>query len=242
MDSGDPISAAEAGRRLGTTVPRVKRAIERLVLPVDRGRGGRVGIGPETFERLRAQLGAGGPLDGFSRAETAVLAALDGAPFGLVSARAVARRAGVSPTSAGQAIERLAGEGLIDRAPVHVAAGQARRVDLITARRSSAGWRKLAPALGRLEPRQSRPHADDTVPPRLRHLFWNVAPSQLDVRRAGGTIARRLLQTGDPEGLAWGARNLSAADWEHGAAARGLDPRSRRLARNLAAAAHTTAR
>lgn len=242
MDSAFPISAAEAGRRLGTTVPRVKRALDRLDLRVEHGRGGRVSIGPVAFRRLQAELGAAGALAGFSRVETAVLAALDGAPFGLVSTRAVARRAGVSPTSAGQAIERLAGEGLIDRAPVHVAAGRARRVDLITARRSSPRWRKLAPALGRVEPRRRRLRADDTVPPRLRHLFWNVAPSQLDVRRAGGPIARRLLQTGDPEGLAWGAANLSAADWKHGAATRGLDPRSRRLARNLAAAAHTTAR
>jgi hypothetical protein len=242
MDSGPPISAAEAGRRLGTTVPRVKRALDRLDLPVERGPGGRVGIGPEAFARLAAELGTAGPLDGMSRVETAVLATLDRAPLGLVSTRAVARRAGVAPTSAGRAIERLIADGLIDRTAVQIAAGRARRVDLITARRSSPRWRKLAPALGRIKPRQRRPPADDEVPLRLRHLFWNVAPSQLDVRRSGGSIARRLLRTADPEGLAWGAANLSAADWEHGATARGLDPRTCRLARNLAAAARPPSR
>lgn len=236
MDN-DVISAAAAGRRLGTTVPRVKRALARLDLPVVRGRGGRVGIGPETFGRLRAELGTVRPLDGLSRIETAVLAALGAAPFGLVSARAVARRAGVAPTSASRAIERLIADGLVDRTSVHVAAGRARRVDLLSARRSSPRWRRLAPALGQIEPPASDRRPDESVPPRLRHLFWNVAPSQLDVRRSGGSIARRLLRIGDPEGLAWGAANLSAADWEHGAAARGLGPRTRSLARNLAVAA-----
>lgn len=236
------MSAAEAGRRLGTTIPRVKRTIERLDLPVERGRGGRVAIGPQAFERLRAELGTAGPLDDLTRVQTAVLAALDRAPFGLVSVRAVAARAGVAPMSASRAIAQLAAAGLIERTSVQVAAGRARRVDLLRARRSSPRWRKLAPALGRVElPNRGR-RTDDTVPPRLGHLFWNVAPAQLDVHRSGGSIARRLLQAGDPEGLAWGARNLSAADWKHGAAARGLDPRTRRLAGNLAAAARAPAR
>lgn len=242
MDSSGVVSAAEAGRRLGTTIPRVKRTIERLDLPVERGRGGRVAIGPQAFERLRAELGTAGPLDGLTRVQTAVLAALDRAPFGLVSGRAVAARAGVAPTSATGAIEQLVAAGLIERTSVQVAAGRARRVDLLKARRSSPRWRKLAPALGRVDLPQRDRRTDNTVPPRLLHLFWNVAPEQLDVRAAGGSIARRLLQTGDPEGLAWGARALSAADWEHGAAARGLDPRTRRLADNLAAAAQTPAR
>jgi excisionase family DNA binding protein len=38
----DTLSATEAARRLGTSVPRVQRAIRRLGLPVARGRGGRV--------------------------------------------------------------------------------------------------------------------------------------------------------------------------------------------------------
>ncbi|HKG38560.1 MAG TPA: MarR family transcriptional regulator [Conexibacter sp.] len=236
------MSAAEAARRLGTTIPRVKRAIERLDLPVQRGRGGRVAIDAETFECLRDEFGTVTPLDGLTRVQTAVLAALDCAPFGLISGRAVAARAGVAPTSASRAIDQLMDQGLVERTATHVAAGRARRVDLLRARRSSPRWRKLAPALGCVDLPQRDRRTDDVVPPRLLHLFWNVAPKQLDVRSSGGSIARRLLQTGDPEGLAWGARNLSAADWEHGAAARGLDPRTGRLAENLAAAAQAPVR
>lgn len=74
------------------------------------------------------------------------------------------------------------------------------------------------------------------VPLRLRHLFWNTAESQLDVRRAGPYIARRLLRTMDLQGLAWGAQALGPDDWEQAALARGLEPKARRLARNLAEA------
>jgi hypothetical protein len=74
------------------------------------------------------------------------------------------------------------------------------------------------------------------VPRELRHLFWNTAEEQLDVRYAGGYVARRLLTVGDLDGLAWGAENLTAADWHHAATARGLSPDAKALAENLAAA------
>ncbi len=240
MDTASTISAAEAGRRLGTTIPRVKRAVARLGLAVERGRGGRLTIGAEAFARLREELGSTERIDDLSRVEVAVLAALDRAPFGLVSARAVAARAGIAPTSASNALEKLVAEGLVERNTAVVAAGRARRVELLMARRSSPRWRRLAPLLGRMRPAQrggTRHAPSRAVPPRLRHLFWNVAPEQLETARSGGAIARRLLQAGEPEGLAWGAANLSSADWEHAGRARGLDPRARRLARNLAVAA-----
>jgi hypothetical protein len=75
------------------------------------------------------------------------------------------------------------------------------------------------------------------VPGRLRHLFWNTADSQLDVSSSGPYIARRLLQTMDLQGLAWGAKTLAPRDWEQAAKARGLDPKVRQLAQNLASAA-----
>jgi len=65
-------------------------------------------------------------------------------------------------------------------------------------------------------------------------LFWNTAPAQLDVATSAPNIARRLLTTFDPEGLAWGTTNLPANAWEHAAATRGLKPAQRALAHNLA--------
>src|SRR5215207_2212203 len=103
----DTISASEAARRLGTSLPRVQRAIERLGLEVDRGRGGRVLLSESQLEGLRSELGVVPSIDGLSRVETQVLATIARAPRGLATVRAVARRAGVSPTSATAALRSL---------------------------------------------------------------------------------------------------------------------------------------
>jgi DNA-binding MarR family transcriptional regulator len=236
MDTVSGLSAAEVARRLGTTVPRVKRAIDRMGLPVERGAGGRVRIDPPQLARLRRELGARTPVDGLTRVQVAILAALARAPLGLVSVRAVARRACVSPTAASEAIDALAERGLIVREPARVAAGRARDVELLHPAWERREWRRLAPALAAVEPPRQGSEPAHVVPDRLRHLFWNTAPTQLDVRGAGGYIAKRLLEVADLEGLAWGAEHLDAADWERAARARGLDARSRRLARNIAQA------
>jgi hypothetical protein len=99
-----------------------------------------------------------------------------------------------------------------------------------------ARWAELDAALDRVHcPNRPAP-AIDRVPRRLLHLFWNTAESQLDVNHAGGYIARRLLRTMDIQGLAWGVQALEPEDWLNGARARGLDPRVKQLARNLAKA------
>jgi hypothetical protein len=99
----------------------------------------------------------------------------------------------------------------------------------------SPRWLALAPAIARvrLPVRREGPHAR-RVPPHLLHLSWNAAPSQLDVASSAPFIARRLITSFDPDGLAWGTVNLPASAWEHAAATRGLDPAQRALAHNLA--------
>ena len=237
MDSRALVSAAEVARRLGSSIPRVKRAIDRLGLDVEHGPGGRVLLTDEQVGRLLGVLGSRAVDDGLTATQTSVLAALRRAPLGLASARAVARRAGLSPTAAAQALGELRRRGLVDARPASIAAGRARTVELLEPS-WDARWPALAPTLAHVRAPQTvaAPRAE-RVPGRLRHLFWNSAPEQLDVQRCGGSIARRLLRSGDLEGLAWGVAHLRAQDWEHGATARGLDARTRRLARNLAAAA-----
>jgi len=233
------LSAAEAARRLGTSVPRVKRAIERLGLAVETHPGGRVAIGRRQFRRLRDELGVREKVGDLSATEVAVLATLAHAPLGLVSGRALARRAGISPTSASQALNRLQRRRLIRRERTWVAAGRAREQEIIRVNYRSPRWAALAPRLAKVEsPAATRrkPGNGRTVPPRLKHLFWNTAESQLDLDRAGGYIARRLIQAGDPEGLAWGAANLRPDDWRHASRARGIEARQRALATNLAEA------
>lgn len=234
----DTVSAGEAARRLSTSVPRVQRAIARLGLDVARGRGGRVRLSERQLEQLRVELGVVPRVDGLSRVATRVLAALARAPRGLVSVRAVARRAGVSPTAAGAAVRSLSRRGLVRKEPEWVASGRARELELIRAEVTAVDWPKLAPQLaavalpaGPAEPRPTR------LPSRLAHLFWNAGPSRIDVRTHGGYIAERLLSTEDLDGLAWGVRALNRADWEQAARNRGLSARERALAHNLARSA-----
>lgn len=225
--------ASAVADELGTSVPRVVRAAKRLGL--DRRTGiGRLALAPRDMERLRDELGVASHVPGLSTTQAAALAALTRAPLGLPSARAVATRAGISPTAASQAVKTLAGQGLVRRQPTLVAAGRTRHVVMLHANRHHPRYREIAAALRRVQP--PRAPRERAVPARLHHLFWNTTPAQLDVRHGGPYIARRLLRTLDPDGLAWGAHNLRPEDWRAGAGARGLAPAVKALAENLAAA------
>ncbi len=229
----DTYSAVATARMLQTSVPRVVRAIERLGIKA-RTPGGRVALTQKQFERLRNELGVTPSIDGLSPTEVKVLSALARAPLGLASARVAAARSCVSPTAASRALRSLEAKGLVLRESCIVAAGRARSMELLRANYASSRWPGLAPQLAKVvQPHRHRSH-DRRVPHYLRHLFWNTAPEQMVVKDAGAYIARRLLNTGDLEGLAWGAANLNAYDWERGARARGLDASTRALARNLA--------
>lgn len=235
MDSYD--SASDVSRLLGTNVPRVLRAADRLGLAVRRRRGVRVALTGAQVARLRDHLGAVAPAPGLSRVETQLLAALARAPRGLLSARSVARRAGVSPTTAARALAALEGGGLVARERQMAALGRAREVEVWRPSFGTPEWARFAPHLALVRtPVPPRARRARRVPPELAHLFWNTARSQLDLDRAGPFIARRLIQTGNLDGLAWGAEHLRAEDWRHAAATRGLDPRMKALALNLAEA------
>jgi DNA-binding transcriptional ArsR family regulator len=236
MDS-PTTSARQVARELGTSAPRVLRALADAGVAVPAGR--RAGITRRQVEELRARLGETRPVSGLSRTEAMVAAALARSPLGLASRRALARRAGVSPTTAGRATRSLREKGLV-RVEKHVLPGRrAHGAEVIRADYGSPAWRRVARDLARVIPprRDLRLVRARRVPARLDHLFWNTADSQRDTGRAGGYIARRLLQAEDPEGLAWGAENLKPADWRHAAATRGITPRARALARNLAGGA-----
>ena len=234
----DTISASEAARRLGTSLPRVQRAIERLGLARDRRRGGRVRLSERELARLRDELGVVSSVDGLNRVETQVLATLARAPRGLATLRAVARRAGVSPTAATGALRSLAERGLVRRERVWVAAGRAREVELVRANVTAPEWAALAPGLAAVRlPVRREPRRPDRLPARLRHLFWNADPSRFDLRAHGAYVAERLLSSHDLDGIAWGALALSAGDWEEAARNRGLSAGERALARNLARSA-----
>jgi DNA-binding MarR family transcriptional regulator len=220
---------------LDTSTPRVVRAAKRLGFAGQKN--GRMSLSANTVERLRQELGQTPPIPGLSVTEVKVLAALARAPLGLSSARVLANQAGVSPTAASKALRSLQEKDLVRREDTVIAAGRVRSVRLAHANRRSARWLEIAPSLARVLPPKCRKRRSghlDIVPPRLRHIFWNTAPTQLNVGLGGPYIARRLLSTMDFDGLAWGAGYLSPSDWEQAALGRGLDKGARTLAHNLA--------
>lgn len=222
---------------LGTSAPRVLRALADTGTSVQQGRPTR--LTAEQVEELRARLGSMPAVDGLSRAETLVAAGLARSPLGLVSQRAVARQAGISPTAVGRALQCLREKGLVSVQERSLPGRRAHRAVVICANYASPEWSRLAGSLALVRrPERATPvNRAARVPPSLDYLFWDTSDSQKDVRQAGGYIARRLLQTEDPEGLAWGAENLSGADWKHAAATRGIAPEARALALNLAGGA-----
>jgi hypothetical protein len=190
---------------------------------------------PRQVDELARELGASPLVPELSRVEIRVLAALSRSPRGVASVREAARRAGVSPTAAARALARLTSEGLIAQTPMMLAQGHAVEATVYQVIFGSPRWLALAPEIARvrLPARPAVPPAT-RVPPRLRHLFWNAAPAQLDVADSAPFIARRLITSFDPDGLAWGTANLPASAWEHAAHTRGLEPAKRALAHNLA--------
>lgn len=228
----DTISAAAVARRFETSIPRVKRAMTRAGLGAAVGRGGRVTLTADQVDRLSTELPKRPSVAGLSPVQTRVLAALAHAPLGLRSVRAVASRAGVSPTSAGRALGELMRLGWARRDHEMIAEGRAHQIRMIRLDRRRLDFGQVMAGLARvpLPARNDQPSPAGRVPARLSHLFWNTAPSQLDVATSADYIARRLISVGDAQGLAWGLDHLPANAWLHAARTRGLGRQARQMA------------
>lgn len=231
----DTYSLTAAARALRTSAPRVRRAIDRLDMLVERTSSGVFRLTQNQVDELSSVLGVTPSVHDFSPTEARVLAALSRSPRGVASVREAARRAGTSPTATARALANLESVGLISQTHAMLARGRATESTVYGVPFASPRWLTLAPAIAqvKLPIRAARAHATK-VPPHLLHLFWNVAPAQLDVASSAPFIARRLITSFDPDGLAWGSQNLPASAWEHAAATRGLEPAKRALAHNLA--------
>jgi DNA-binding MarR family transcriptional regulator len=205
-------------------------------MQVDRADSGVFQLTQSQVDELSSVLGVTPCVPDLSLTEARVLAALSRSPRGVASVREAARRAGTSPTATARALASLTSAGLINQAHAMLARGRAVEATVYQVPFASPRWLALAPTIARVQlpgRPDDRTHAG-RVPPHLVHLFWNVASAQLDVASSAPFIARRLITSFDPDGLAWGSRNLPASAWEHAAATRGLEPAQRALARNLA--------
>src|ERR1700733_5142463 len=146
----DTYSLAGTARRLGTSSPRVRRAVDRLGLPIEQDASGVFHLTEEQVGELARELGVIPLLPGMSRIDAQVLAALSRSPRGVSSVREAARRAGVSPTAAGRALARLTSDDLIDETPMMIAQGHAAEATVYRVRFGSPQWLALAPVIARV--------------------------------------------------------------------------------------------
>ncbi|MGH3245587.1 MAG: MarR family transcriptional regulator [Trebonia sp.] len=231
----DTYSLAAAARTLRTSAPRLRRAVDRLGMLVERTDSGVFRLTENQVDELASVLGVGASVPDLLPTEARVLAALSRSPRGVASVREAARRAGTSPTATARALASLTSLGLMMQTREMLARGHATEAKVYRVPFASPRWLALAPAIAQVQLPARREWAHATrVPPHLLHLFWNVAPAQLDVASSAPFIARRLITSFDPDGLAWGTRNLPSSAWEHAAATRGLEPSKQALAHNLA--------
>jgi excisionase family DNA binding protein len=237
------LTSGQVARELSTTVPRVLRAVRRGEVRAVR-RGNRFLFDAAAVRELRRRWGVAPAVDGLTREDMLVLAALGRRPFGLASARAVARAAGVSPTTAGRSLSRLAERGYVARDTVRVAEGEARDAAVWTVRWTGSPWLRVAETVGQVvlpeepaAPSERPRHAQGNLPPRLAHLFWNEDLQALDLDRHASLVADRILRSEDPEAHAWMLRRLPRRAILQATGTRNLDPRRAHLGRLLASGA-----
>lgn len=167
--------------------------------------------------------------------DLSVAAALSRRPFGLRSARAVARLAGLSPTTAGRALRRLQRAGIVHQRADQVAEGNVREVRVWTIDWRSPTWHAIAGEVGKLSvatvAEESTAGATSTrrvarrIPARLAHLFWNADLATVDPTAHGAYVATRILRSDDCQALGWLARSLAPEHIRLATTGRGLERR-----------------
>lgn len=231
----DSWSTREVAGWLGVSVPAVHRAVKRMGLEPDQTAKG-LRFDTAQVAELTRDVGSVPKIRGWHRNEIQVLAALSRAPLGLRSVRAVARRAGVSPTTATKGLEALRSGGLVKHTRRMFAEGRAVEGDLWQLDFASRQWSELAPVVSATVLPAQRGERDHTqIPRRLRHHFWNSDVSKLEPADSSGYVVTRLLLSRDPQAAAWVAANATPEALAEAARNRGATPEDRQMAANIAA-------
>jgi hypothetical protein len=191
----DTLTTGQAARMLGTSIPRVKRALAGSG-PVAKGNGGRAVIPSSTYQQLVQRLGVVPEVPGLSREEVLVLAVMNRRPLGLSSARAAAESGGISPSSASRALEHLRDLGYATQDVEKLVEGRVVARPIWRVRRSGASWQRVAPLIRQVVPPQTKARPEELprrVPRRLAHLFWNADLGKVQLPRDARYVAGRIL-------------------------------------------------
>lgn len=222
------VTAPELAKTLGVSLPAAHHALDKVGVPRT-GRGRVRTVDARTASTILASRGAT-PRSARTGAELRVLAALSFSPLGLRSFRAVAEKAGVSPTTASRLVTRLADEGYAVQREVKVASARARREKRWFA--DSTRWSPDVRAAVRATRLRHRSPRQSNLPPDLQYLFWNAEPSALDARKNGSYMAARLLTAPDIRAWQWALTNIPRDAVETAVSRRGVKDGTRALVQN----------
>ncbi|WP_341729580.1 helix-turn-helix domain-containing protein [Brooklawnia sp.] len=225
-------TTAQLARRLGISVPRVHRELDKLhVSRTKRGVAREIPHG--AYAAIAGAIGAT-PLipDGTTREQVLILAALIRSPLGLTSARAVATKSGTSPTVASRILQDLEKHDLVERKSRVEARGRAMNVARWHARNEGA-WphEVLHAARSATLPTPVRSPTPRHLPRKFQHLFWNTDSSSLALPQDATYVAHRLLTSGGGEAMFWALQHLPSEAIEKAISIRGVDTRTKSLAR-----------
>jgi DNA-binding MarR family transcriptional regulator len=199
-------SAPEVARELGISLPTLHRAASSLP-GVQRDSRRRLRIGSAALVELRGRFGVLPRLEGLTRAQVQVLAALSRHPRGMVSAREVAKAARLSPTATSRALRVLEHQSLVTRLPTVLFDGRVRRRQVFAVNWHCPGWLAVAPIIGRVSLPEARRElrSGPRLPSRLAADFWTGEWRSIDVLDNPVAVARRILNEAsyDPEAIAY---------------------------------------
>lgn len=223
------VTTPEVARALGVSLPAAHQALDELGVPRT-GRGTVRRVDANTAAQLIARRGST-PRSSRTSSELRVLAALSFSPLGLTSFRAIAEKAGLSPTTTSRLTPRLAEERYVEQREVKTASGRAHRGIrwFANSRVWPADVREAVRAT-RLPRRQVKQTA--ALPPELHHLFWNADVATLDPLASGSYLAGRLLDAPDLRAWQWALSNLPREAVETAVGRRGVSAQTRALVRN----------
>lgn len=236
-----PYTVPEAARTLRTSAPRIHRAIAAgIIHPAFRNRTAL--LTRADVEALRSRWGVAAEVDGLSREEVFILAALSRRPFGLAGPRAIARAARISPTTAAEHLRRLGATGLVTRRHHRVAAGGVVELETWTIAWTDPAWSAVSERVRRTTLPKEPAVANDRparrpayLPKRFGHIFWDVAATgkPIPIQRYAASVGARLLVSRDLGALAWLSLAFTPDQIEQALTQRGITDQDRALARAL---------
>lgn len=228
---------------LNTSVPRVTRAMKRLGIVGTQGLRDHRRV--QVFElfmvkAIEAELGFAPNVEGYTREDMFVLAAMNLSPYGFRSVHAVSRAAAISATTAAKVVTRLTQRGLIIRSPQRELLNRkVVTLSVLNANRHHKEWRRLSEQIAMVKLPTAIPTTPKIVPRQFWHLFWNADPLKLPIAEHADFIATRMLLSDEPKAIAWAATNLPPVSISRAADMRSTPQADRQWLRNLAMAMST---